>query len=121
MTEKEEIFEDDEGEELEIGASQAPSIFKDIINKPEIRTYLFFMFVTQSACTINQNVAQVYMSDELKFPKEAISQFMIISAPVNILTSILSGYFTAKSPFKFFYQSTVACVLVSSYSILVLI
>lgn len=46
---------------------------------------------------------------------------MVISAPVNILVSILSGYFTAQNPFTFLYRCTVACVLISSYSVLVLL
>lgn len=46
---------------------------------------------------------------------------MVISAPVNIIVSILSGYFTALNPFTFLYRCTVACVLISSYSVLVLL
>lgn len=44
---------------------------------------------------------------------------MVMSVPVNILTSIISGYFTTKNPFKFLYQATVACVFFSSYYVLV--
>ena len=63
----------------------------------------------------------MYLTNELKFPKESISGMMMVSAPANILMSIISGYFSAKSPFKYLYYCSVVCVFVSSYSILVLI
>lgn len=73
FVEEKEAKNDDEEEELEISASQAPSIFYNIIMKKEIQNYLFFMFMTYSASSITNNLAQVYLVEELKFPKESIS------------------------------------------------
>jgi hypothetical protein len=50
-----------------------------------------------------------------------MSGIMVLSAPANFLCSILSGYFTAKKPFTYMYYTTLVSVLLSCYSVLVLI
>lgn len=112
---------DDEEDELVIMPNQVGSIFKDILTKKSLLTYFVFIVLTYSANTINQNISQVYLTDELKFSKESLSSIRIISAPANILASIMSGYLSASKPFTFMYQMSLLCVVVSSYAVLVLI
>ena len=112
---------EEEDQEIEVYASQVPSIFKDIVSNRCLLTYFAFVILTFAPNSINQNLGQVYLTDELKFPKQSMSGIMVLSAPTNILCSILSGYFTAKKPFTYMYYTTVISVLLSSYSVLVLI
>ena len=120
VQEKESVSDEDE-DEIFLNASQAPSIFYDLISKKSNQTYFMFLLLTYSVSAVNQNLASVYLTDELKFPKESISSLMIVAAPANILCSIFSGYFTAKNPFKCIYWCTVAMIVISSYQVLVLI
>jgi len=98
-----------------------PSIFADILSNKNLLTYFAFVIFTAATSSLNGNLAQVYLTDELKFPKESMSGIMILSAPGSILCSIISGYLTAKNPFTYMYYTTFVCVLLSSYSVLVLI
>lgn len=70
---------------------------------------------------IGGNISQVYLTDELKFSKENMSSMQLISAPANILCSVLSGYFSAKKPFTYMFYTSLACICLNSYNVLVLI
>ena len=95
-------------EELEIGFSMAPSIFIDILKKREIQVFFLFQLITCSANTINNTMAQVYLTDELKFPIGSLSQLKLVSTPANLLCSILSGYLTSLRPFRCMFMCTFA-------------
>ena len=56
----------------------------------------------------------------MKFSKESLSFIKMISAPFNIFTSLVSSYLASENPFTYVFYTTVACILVSSYSILVM-
>lgn len=61
------------------------------------------------------------MTDELKFSKESLSFVRVVSAPANIVCAMLSSYLASEKPFKLLYYVTLFCVLIRSYSVLVLV
>jgi len=56
----------------------------------------------------------------MKFSKESLSFIKMVSAPANIVCSIVSSYLSSEKPFTYIFYTTIACICVSSYSILVL-
>lgn len=93
---------------------------KDILANRHLLTYLAFLWLTYAACSIDQNIRDVYLTNELKFSKESLSFVKMISAPANIACSIISSYLSSEKPFKYIFYTTIACILVSSYSVLVM-
>jgi predicted MFS family arabinose efflux permease len=112
---------DDDEEEIEVSLGQAIPIFGHIIAKKEIQTYFLFVMLSYPAIAFSGSLSQVYLTDQLKFPVDSISKLMLISGPANIVFSILSGYLTSKSPFRFMFLCTIGCIFISAYQILVLI
>ena len=112
---------DDEEEELTIYPSQSFSIIWDIMSNPNLLKYLFFLFFTCACYSIDNNVTSVYLTNELNFSKESLSMVKIVSAPANIIVAFVSGYFASSKPFTFFFYTTILCIFVRSYSVLVML
>jgi len=111
----------DEEEEVEILPSQVPSILKDIAYNKHTITFVMFLIATCACNSIDSNVSQVYMTNDLKFSRESLSLVKVVSAPANIVCAILSSYLSSAKPFKFFYYTTCWCMFMSCYSIFVLL
>lgn len=52
-------------EELVIYPSQTLSILKDILTNENLKTYIVFLIVSCACYTIDSNVSQVYMTNEV--------------------------------------------------------
>ena len=70
---------------------------------------------------INANVSQVYLTNDLGFPKETLSLVQLVCTPLNIVFAGLSGYLTSGKPFPLQSYNLLIGMLVSSYSVLVLL
>jgi Na+/melibiose symporter-like transporter len=96
---------DEEGEEEEeeqtIYVTQVPAILLDIMKNRNTIIFLGFMFVTCASYSIDQNMSPVYLTTDLKFPKESLSGIKIISAPANLICAVLSSYLSSEKPFRF--------------------
>jgi len=79
-----------------------------------------FLWTTYAPCTIDQNISDVYLTDELKFSKESLSFVKMISAPANIISSLISSYISSEKPFTYIYYTTLVCIIISLYNVLVL-
>ena len=112
---------DSEEEELTILPSQIFSILGDILSNENLKIYILFLITTCACYSIDSNVSQVYMTNELKFSRESLSLMKIVSAPANIICAIVSSYLSSERPFRFFFQITIFCMCLSCYSILVLL
>ena len=112
---------DSEEEELTILPSQIFSILGDILSNENLKIYILFLIITCACYSIDSNVSQVYMTNELKFSRESLSLMKIVSAPANIICAIVSSYLSSERPFRFFFQITIVCMCLSCYSILVLL
>ena len=66
-------------------------------------------------------MAQVYLTNDLGFPKETLSMVTLVCTPLNIIFAGLSGYFAAGKPFPIQSFNLLAGIIVSSYSVLVLL
>jgi len=84
-------------------------------------TFVMFLIATCACNSIDSNVSQVYMTNDLKFSRESLSLVKVVSAPANIVCAILSSYLSSAKPFKFFYYTTCWCMFMSCYSIFVLL
>ena len=83
--------------------------------------YGVFLFITYSAFSIDGNISSVYLTDELKFSKESLSFVKMISAPANIVCSILSGYMSGEKPFTCMRYITLVMIGMCCYNIFVLL
>lgn len=93
----------------------------DIFTNKNLLIYFVFLLLTVPSFNFDQKVSSLYLTDELKFSREYVSSIKLLSAPLNVVCSMLSGYFAKDTPFRFFYIMTLISMLISSYSILVMI
>ena len=91
------------------------------MSNENLKIYILFLITTCACYSIDGNVSQVYMTNELKFSRESLSLMKIVSAPANIICAIVSSYLSSERPFAFFYKITIVCMCLSCYSILVLL
>jgi hypothetical protein len=56
---------DSDDDELVIYPSQVVSILKDIIQNQHLKTYILFLVTTCACYSIDSNVSQVYMTNEV--------------------------------------------------------
>ena len=80
-----------------------------------------FNFVCQAANSINSNVAEVYLTNDLSFPKENISMINVVSTPFSIMVSAGAGYLSSDNPFKVQCWALLVCMLANGYAVLVMI
>jgi len=76
-------------------------IFWDIIKNRNIQFYIFVIVMSKAALSIEANVGQVYMTNELGFSRENLSMIQVISAPCEIIFTVLSSYLSSSRPFRF--------------------
>ena len=73
---------------------QTLSIFWDVAKNKNLQIWFVFNFCCKAANAINGNVTEVYLTNDLGFPKETLSLIKVVSQPLNILFAVVSGYLT---------------------------
>lgn len=68
--------------------------------------------------SIQNNVSEVYMTNDLGFPIESLSMIKVICTPFNIAFAFLSSYLSSKEPFKFQFYNLLIMAILCSYSVL---
>ena len=86
-----------------------------------MQTWFLFNVICKAACSINNNIAEVYLTNDLGFPKENLSIIKVICTPLNIMFALVSGYLSSSQPFVYQSYNLIALVCISTYSILVLL
>ena len=56
-------------------------MLKEILKKPEIKFMFLFKLVVMQCFSIGDNIALLYLTDTLKFPKEKLGLALMISFP----------------------------------------
>jgi len=79
------------------------------------------MFCCKAGCAINNNAGEVYLTNDLGFPKEDISIVKVVITPFSILIAIISGYLTGSEPFRFLSYAAIAGLLIANYNVLYLL
>ena len=64
-----------------------------------LQTWLLFLLVVKAGNAINNNASEVYLTNDLGFPKEDISIVKVACTPFNILIAVAAGYLTSSNPF----------------------
>lgn len=65
-------------------------------------------------------MSSVYLTSELNFSKERLSFINVVSAPANLITTLLGSWLAAEKPFRTLVKITMFQIFANSYSILVL-
>jgi len=79
------------------------------------------MIVCKAPVKLEANLAQVYITNDLGFPKEDLSAIQMVCAPINILAAFAMSYIGGDRPFYYTFWTLLASVIVSTYLILVLL
>eukprot|EP00347_Sterkiella_histriomuscorum_P017778 403348030 len=112
--------EENNHESNDYSLSQVILVLKDLLSNKYILSINMFYLILNAGLAIDGGVSQIYLTNELGFSKENFSLIQLISAPTEILYSLIGGYFNSKSPFKFTLYMSILCLFTSSYTILVL-
>ena len=70
---------------------------------------------------MSANIADVYLTNDLGFPKEDLSMIKMILTPINIAMAFILGHFSQGKPFTFQFLGLTCLVLASSYDVLFLL
>jgi hypothetical protein len=81
---------------------------------------LFQTLAAASVC-LDSNLSEVYLTNDLGFPKEKLSIIKVVCTPFNIVCAMISGYLSASDPFRYQFYIQITLILLSSYSVLVLL
>ena len=92
-----------------------------MINNRNLQIWFVYNVFCKGAASINNNVSEVYLTNDLGFPKENFSIIKVVCTPINIMFAFLSGYLSSSKPFEYQSYNLLALVLLSTYSILVLL
>ncbi|TNV84327.1 hypothetical protein FGO68_gene12155 [Halteria grandinella] len=104
----------------EYGLKQVFMILGDVAKNRNIQTYFVFRCLLIGTMVINYNLGSVYLTNDLKFPAEKLSVIQVALAPVEILSSFISGYLSSAKPFRYCYTFYLICATISTYTILIL-
>ena len=66
-------------------------------------------------------MAEVYLTNDLSFPKETLSMISVVSMPFNIILSGYAGYLSSDNPFPVQCWALLLCMLINGYAVLVLL
>ena len=91
----------DDEEEEEPDLKQTFSIFWDVANNRNLQIYFVFNVFCKAAGSINNNVTEVYLTNDLGFPKENLSIIKVVCTPLNIMFAFLSGWLSSSQPFRY--------------------
>jgi len=65
-----------------------------------LQIWALYNFVCKAAGSIASNMTQVYLTNDLKFPKETLAMIKVVGMPLNILFAFVSGYLSSGRPFE---------------------
>ena len=85
---------DDEQEE-EPDLRQTFAIFWDVITNRNLQIWFLYNVACKGAASINNNVTEVYLTNDLGFPKENFSIIKVVCTPLNIMFAFVSGYLSS--------------------------
>lgn len=106
-------------EEHGMSLKQSVSIFIDLLsNKQVMLIWTGMRFLATVGISIQLNITQVYLTNDLGFPKETLSMIKVIAFPVSVLATVLLGYFPANNLFKRIHFFMFLYLGVSTYSVL---
>lgn len=77
--------------------------------------------LTYAANVIENTMATVYMTNDLKFSREKLSSIKVISVPANFLATFLSSYLSTERPFSLMVNITYLSIFTSSYIVFVML
>jgi hypothetical protein len=115
------LVDSDDEEEPIPDISQTFAILKDVISNKNIQYFFFFMIICRAPVKLEANLAQIYLTNDLGFPKEDLSIIQVLCTPINILAAFAMSYIGGNRPFYYTFWCILAEVIVSSYLILVLL
>ena len=78
-------------------------------------------FIALAAVSLDDNVSQVYLTNDMGFPKENLTIIKVVCTPLNIAVAFLTGGMAGKNPFKFHFTMLLVMSLLASYSVLVML
>ena len=110
-----------EEEESEPDLKQTLSIFWDVLHNRNLQIWFIYNFSCKAANSINANVASVYLTNDLGFPKETLSMIQVVCTPLNIMFAVVSGYLASTKPFAIQSWTLLIGIIVNSYGVLVLL
>ena len=121
--EKETTAEKEKKKEIEIEPhlKSIIPIFIELIKNENTLLFVCFTIACSAASAIPRNILEVYLTNDLGMPKESLSLMQVFFTPMNILLAFLSGYLTAKAPFRALMIAYSVDILLSAYSIFVLV
>lgn len=102
----------------EFSVIESISIFKDLVQNKYLWTWLVTRMVVFSSLSINNNISEVYLTNDLGFPRETISIIKVVLTPMSILISFLCSYFQTDKPFSRMYKIYFLQIAVASFGIL---
>lgn len=65
-----------------------------------LQIWFIYNFTCKAASSINNNVSEVYLTNDLDFPKETLSLIKVVCTPLNIMFAVVSGYLATGKPFR---------------------
>ena len=90
-----EVSDDDNGVDEEPDLWHTLAIFRDVSKNKNLQIWFLFNLFCKAACSINNNVAEVYLTNDLGFPKENLSIIKVVCTPLNIMFAFVSGYLSS--------------------------
>ena len=100
---------------------QTFAIFWDVFNNKSLQLWFLFNMFLKASGSIADNVAQVYLTNDLGFPSENLAIIKVVCTPFNILLAFLGGGLATEQPFLIQSYNLLAIILISNYTILYLL
>ena len=113
--------ESEEVEETEPDLKQTLAIFWDVMNNRTLQIWFIFNFTCKASNSIYNNIASVYLTNDLGFPKETLSLIQVVCTPLNILFAVISGYLASSKPFVIHSTAVFIEMALNTYGVLVLL
>jgi hypothetical protein len=90
-----------------------------ITNKNTV-TWFIYAALAQAACSIPNNIFEVYVTNDLGLAKESLSFMKLWFTPLNILLAFFSSSLTAKMPFVAVRTALISEILLNAYGVFVI-
>lgn len=90
----------------------------DIIKNKNLQLWFLFTLACKSAAAINGNLTQVYLTNDLAYPKEDLAMIKVCCMPVNLFVAVLAGHVTKNSAFTYELWALLSLVGICSYTVL---
>ena len=91
------------------------------MHNKNLQIWFIFNFFTKAGGSIASNMTQVYLTNDLNFPKETLAMIKVVGMPLNILFAFISGYLSSEKPFIVQSYNLLAIIAISVYTVNVLL